>query len=43
MFASHLPICNLACSVRQLYAAYLEVIADFSLSEKRPDAPRHGR
>ena len=35
MFASHLPICKLACSVQQLYAAYLEVIADFSVSEKR--------
>jgi predicted TIM-barrel fold metal-dependent hydrolase len=35
MFASHLPICKLACSVQQLYAAYLEVIADFSASEKR--------
>ncbi len=35
MFASHLPICKLACSARQLYAAYLEVIADFSASEKR--------
>ena len=35
MFASHLPICNLACSVQQLYAAYLEVIAGFSASEKR--------
>ena len=35
MFASHLPICKLACSVQQLYAAYLEVIADFGVSEKR--------
>ena len=35
MFASHLPVCKLACSVQQLYAAYLEVIADFSVSEKR--------
>jgi len=35
MFASHLPICKLACSVQQLYAAYLEVISDFSVSEKR--------
>jgi predicted TIM-barrel fold metal-dependent hydrolase len=32
---SHLPICKLACSVQQLYAAYLEGIADFSASEKR--------
>jgi hypothetical protein len=35
MFASHLPICKLACSVQQLYAAYLEAIAGFSVSEKR--------
>ena len=35
MFASHLPICKLACSVQQLYAAYRDVIADFSVSEKR--------
>jgi predicted TIM-barrel fold metal-dependent hydrolase len=35
MFASHLPICQLACSVQRLYGAYLEVIADFSVSEKR--------
>jgi predicted TIM-barrel fold metal-dependent hydrolase len=35
MFASHLPICNLACSFHDLYTAYCEVIGDFSLSEKR--------
>ena len=35
MFASHLPICKLACSVQQLYAAYLEAIGGFSASEKR--------
>ena len=35
MFASHLPICKLACSAQQLYAAYLETIAGFSVSEKR--------
>ena len=35
MFASHLPICKPACSVQHLYAAYLEVIAGFSVSEKR--------
>lgn len=35
MFASHMPICTLACSFQQLYAAYFEVIADFSLAEKR--------
>ncbi|HTH98319.1 MAG TPA: amidohydrolase family protein [Stellaceae bacterium] len=35
MFASHMPICGLAYSFRQLYGAYLEVIAGFSVSEKR--------
>jgi len=35
MFASHAPICKLACSYRQLYAAYLEMIEDFSAAEKR--------
>jgi len=35
MFASHMPICKLACSIEQLYAAYIEVIRDFSMSEKR--------
>ncbi len=35
MFASHMPICKLACSFEQLYAAYAEVIRDFSISEKR--------
>jgi predicted TIM-barrel fold metal-dependent hydrolase len=35
MFASHMPICKLACSFQHLYGAYLEVIADFSSSEKR--------
>jgi predicted TIM-barrel fold metal-dependent hydrolase len=35
MFASHTPLCKLACSVQQLYGAYLEIIADFSSSEKR--------
>jgi predicted TIM-barrel fold metal-dependent hydrolase len=35
MFASHMPICRLACSFQQLYGAYLEVIAGFSTSEKR--------
>ncbi len=35
MFASHMPICKLACSFQHLYGAYLEVIAAFSASEKR--------
>lgn len=35
MFASHLPICTLACSFQHLYSAYCEVIKDFSDSEKR--------
>jgi len=35
MFASHLPVCKLACSFQHLYGAYLDVIADFSPPEKR--------
>jgi predicted TIM-barrel fold metal-dependent hydrolase len=35
MFASLLPLCKLACSFQQLYTAYLEVIKDFAISEKR--------
>lgn len=35
MFASHMPLCTLACSIQQLYNAYFEIIADFSVSEKR--------
>lgn len=35
MFASHLPISNLAGGCERLYDAYLEVIADFSSAEKR--------
>lgn len=35
MFASHMPICKLACSYQRLYGAYFEVIMDFSSSEKR--------
>jgi predicted TIM-barrel fold metal-dependent hydrolase len=35
MFASHMPICKLACTFRQLYDAYLEVIDGCSPSEKR--------
>jgi predicted TIM-barrel fold metal-dependent hydrolase len=34
MFASHMPICTLACSIQQLYDAYFEIIADFSVFEK---------
>ena len=35
MFASHMPICKLACSFQHLYGAYLEVIAGISMSEQR--------
>jgi predicted TIM-barrel fold metal-dependent hydrolase len=35
MFASHMPICKLACSFHQLYSTYLEVIERFSIPEKR--------
>ncbi len=35
MFASHMPICRLACTFRQLYDAYLEVIDGCSPAEKR--------
>jgi predicted TIM-barrel fold metal-dependent hydrolase len=35
MFASHMPICKLACSCEQLYRAYREVIAAFSAAEQR--------
>jgi predicted TIM-barrel fold metal-dependent hydrolase len=34
MFASHMPLCTMACSVQQLYQAYFDIIADFSASEK---------
>ena len=34
MFASHMPLCTLACSIQQLYEAYFEIIVDFSVSEK---------
>lgn len=34
MFASHMPLCTLACSIQQLYAVYFDIIADFSISEK---------
>lgn len=35
MFASHVPIAKLACSFQNLCCAYLDVVADFSASEKR--------
>lgn len=35
MFASHMPLCTLARSIRQLYDAYFEIIAGFSDAEKR--------
>lgn len=35
MFASHMPICKLACSFEQLYRAYFEVVGDFSVSERK--------
>ena len=35
MFASHMPICGLACSFEQLHAAYGEIIDGFTLTEKR--------
>jgi predicted TIM-barrel fold metal-dependent hydrolase len=35
MFAGHMPICKLACSFAQLYAAYGEIIVGFTLTEKR--------
>ncbi len=34
MFASHMPITLLSCSFKQLYSAYLELVSDFSPSEK---------
>lgn len=35
MFASHMPLTLLACSFQQLYGAYLDVVSDFCLPEKR--------
>jgi predicted TIM-barrel fold metal-dependent hydrolase len=35
MFASHLPICKLACTAGELYAAYGEIIGAFTKFEKR--------
>ena len=35
MFASHMPLTLLACSFGKLYSAYLDVISEFSLPEKR--------
>ena len=34
IFASHMPLCTLACTFQQLYEPYFEIIADFSVSEK---------
>ena len=34
-FASHMPIAELACSFQNLYCAYLDVVSDFSTSEKQ--------
>jgi predicted TIM-barrel fold metal-dependent hydrolase len=33
MFASHMPLCKLACSFEELYGAYLEIIAGSSTAE----------
>lgn len=35
MFASHMPICKLACSMGQLYAAYDEITSSFSEADRR--------
>lgn len=35
MFASHMPICKLACSIQLLYSNYLQVIEGYSTLEKR--------
>jgi predicted TIM-barrel fold metal-dependent hydrolase len=35
MFASHMPLCTLARGIQQVYAAYFEIIAEFSELEKR--------
>jgi predicted TIM-barrel fold metal-dependent hydrolase len=35
MFASHMPICKLACSFQDLYSAYFSIIRDFSAAEQR--------
>ncbi len=34
MLASHMPLCSLACTMQQLYAAYFEIITHFSAFEK---------
>jgi predicted TIM-barrel fold metal-dependent hydrolase len=34
MFASHMPLAKLAYSFQQIYSAYFEIIADFSLSDR---------
>jgi hypothetical protein len=43
MLASHMPLCKLAGSCQELYGAYLEIIADFSMAVEVPAAPRCGR
>ena len=35
LFASHMPICKLACSFEQLYAIYDEITATFTQTERR--------
>ncbi|WP_028218687.1 amidohydrolase family protein [Paraburkholderia oxyphila] len=35
MFASHMPICTLACSFAQLYRAYFRIVEDFSVAERK--------
>jgi predicted TIM-barrel fold metal-dependent hydrolase len=35
MFASHLPICKLACTFGELYAAYGDIVSSFTEIEKR--------
>jgi predicted TIM-barrel fold metal-dependent hydrolase len=34
MFASLMPLCTLACSIQQLYEAYFEIVASFSIQEQ---------
>jgi hypothetical protein len=44
MFASHMPIAELACSFHHLYSGYFEVVAGFSAPERlgSPRAAFHG-
>ena len=35
MFASHMPITLLACSFRELYCAYLDIVSGCSVSEEQ--------